>query len=109
MGLSEEALFEEARLIRKRMNMGGWLLGGFLGLVFGVKLIGISTIRSQKDYEVVKPSCFSCARCCGYCPSDDMHKPNFVPGTPAYNEALALANPDNEAQTEQKGAQEAKV
>jgi len=38
-----------------------------------------------------------------------MHKPNFVPGTPAYNEALALANPDNEAQTEQKGAQEAKV
>jgi len=109
MGLSEDALMEDALLIRKRMNMGGWLLGGFMGLVFGVKLIGISTIRSQKDYEVVKPSCFSCARCCGYCPSDDMHKPNFVPGTAAYNEALALADPANNPQPEKKGAQEAKV
>ncbi len=109
MGLSEDALMQEALKIRKRMNVGGWLLGGFLGLVFGVKLIGISTIRSQKDYEVVKPSCFSCARCCGYCPSDAMHKPNFVAGSPAYNAALALVNPEKEAQPAKKAPQESKV
>ena len=102
MGLPEDEMLQEALLIRQRMNMGGWLLGGFLGLVFGVKLIGISTVRSQKDYEVVKPSCFSCARCCGYCPSDDMHKPNFVPGTTAYNAALALANPEPESEKSAK-------
>lgn len=108
MGLSEEAMLSEALVIRQRMNMGGWLLGGFLGLVFGVKLIGISTIRSQKDYEVVKPSCFSCARCCGYCPSDDMHKPNFVPGSTAYNAALALAKPEQEKLAEKAAVAEGK-
>ena len=90
-GTPEEKLMAEARLVRSRMNAGGWLLGGLLGLVFGTKLIGVSVSRSRKDYEVDKTHCFSCARCCPYCPSDAIHKGNFVPGNPAYDGALALA------------------
>lgn len=93
MGTPESELLANAHTVRRRMNMGGWLLGGFLGLVFGVKLIGLSIVRGRKDYEVNKPTCFSCGRCCSYCPSDDLHKPNFIPGTPAYDATLALARP----------------
>lgn len=90
-GMSEDELLASARLVRARMNAGGWLLGGFLGLVFGVKVIGVSLARTQKDFEVDRTHCFSCARCCSYCPSDAQHKGNFVPGQPAYEAALALA------------------
>lgn len=93
MGMSEDELMADAARIRRVMNMGGWILGGFLGLVFSIKLIGISTSREQKDYEVIKPSCFSCGRCCSYCPSDDMHKLNFIPGSQAYNQAMSLRDP----------------
>lgn len=77
-GKPEAQLVDEALVLRKRMNIGGWLLGGFVGMVFGVKLIEISTNRHRKDYEADKTKCFSCGRCYPYCPSDDMHKPNFL-------------------------------
>jgi len=93
MGIPEKQLMTEAAKVRSQMNMGGWLLGGFLGLVFALKLINVSLIRDQKDYEVDKPTCFSCGRCCSYCPSDEMHTPNFQPGSKALEEALALAQP----------------
>ncbi len=94
MGMPEEQLIADAKKIQAQMNMGGWMLGGFLGLVFGLKLIGISIVRDQKDYEVDKPTCFSCGRCCSYCPSDEMHTPNFLPGSKALEESLALAKPE---------------
>ncbi len=96
MGKPEAQLMADAKKIRAQMNMGGWLLGGFIGLVFSLKLIGVSIIRNQKDYEVNKPTCFSCGRCCSYCPSDDMHKPNFLPDSKALKDALALAEPPPE-------------
>jgi len=91
LGVSEEELMAGALKVRRTMNAGGWLLGGFIGLVFGLKLIGISISRTQQGYEVHKSSCFSCGRCCGYCPSDEVHKLNFIPGSKALEEALALA------------------
>ena len=94
MGRSEEEILAGAAKVRQTMNMGGWILGGFLGLVFSIKLIGLSVNRKQKDYEVIKPSCFSCGRCCSYCPSDEMHLPNFVPGSLPYNQALSLKDPN---------------
>jgi NosR/NirI family transcriptional regulator, nitrous oxide reductase regulator len=90
-GTPEAKLMADAQLVRSRMNIGGWLVGGLLGLVFGAKLIGVSVARTQKDYEVDRSHCFSCARCCPYCPSDAIHRGNFVPGNPAYDAAVALA------------------
>jgi len=94
MGLSESDLMAGAEKVRRQMNFGGWILGGFLGFVFSLKLIGLSVTRTQKDYEVIKPSCFSCGRCCSYCPSDEMHRPNFIPGSKPYIEALSLKDPN---------------
>ncbi len=77
-GKPESQLLEEATALRKKMNIGGWILGAFIGLAFGIKLIEISTNRHRRDYEVDKTKCFSCGRCYPACPSDDMHKPNFL-------------------------------
>ena len=94
MGISEAELMTKADKVRSQMNMGGWILGGFLGMVFSLKLMGLSVSRGRKDYEVNKPTCFSCGRCCSYCPSDDMHGPNFVPGSKPYIDALAFKDPN---------------
>lgn len=93
-GTPEEKLMGDAVKIRAQMNTGGWLLGGFIGLVFGLKLIGLSTERTRKDYQIDKSGCFSCARCCSYCPSDLSHTPNFAAGSPALLKALELEKPD---------------
>ena len=77
-GMSEEELMSTAAAIRKRMDIGGWILGGFLGLVMAFKLLRMSIVRTQPDYEVNKPTCYSCARCCPTCPSDELHQVNFV-------------------------------
>ena len=77
-GVTEPELIQSALAIRARMNLGGWLVGGFVGLVFGLKLIGFSMVRTQKDSEVDRTHCFSCARCCTYCPNDSGYKPNFA-------------------------------
>jgi ferredoxin len=80
-GMMESELTASALAIRSQMNAGGWLVGGFIGLVFGLKLIGYSTVRTQRDYEVDRTHCFSCARCCTYCPNDPGYKVNFIPAT----------------------------
>jgi NAD-dependent dihydropyrimidine dehydrogenase PreA subunit len=88
-GSTESELIQGALIVRSQMNLGGWLVGGFIGLVFGLKLIGFSTVRTQKDYEVDRTHCFSCARCCTYCPNDPGYKANFLAGPPAIQQALA--------------------
>lgn len=90
-GTSTEKLMDDARRIRSQMRAGGALLGGFIGLVFGLKLIGVSTDRKRADYEINKANCFSCARCCSYCPNDAMHKPNFKPAKAVEKEVAACA------------------
>ncbi len=75
---SEQELLEAAALVRERLGIGGWILGAFLGLVVALKLIRFSIVRFQQDYEVNKPTCYSCARCCPTCPNDELHAPNFV-------------------------------
>lgn len=82
-GMTESELFKNAIAIRSQMNLGGWLVGGFIGLVFGLKLIGYSTVRTQKDYEIDRTHCFSCARCCTYCPNDPGYRLNFIAAAPA--------------------------
>ncbi len=81
--LTEIELIQTALTIRSQLNLGGWIVGGFIGLVFGLKLVGFSTVRMQKDYEVDRTHCFSCARCCTYCPNDPGNKALFTHPTPA--------------------------
>jgi len=45
-------------------------LGGFVGMVIGLKLIGVSVWRQRMDYEADKASCLACGRCFQYCPKE---------------------------------------
>ena len=61
-------LYEEARAIGGQFTIGGGILGGFLGLIIGLKMIQLSVRRRRVDYEMNQTTCLSCARCFSYCP-----------------------------------------
>ncbi len=63
-----EELYAEAEVIRNQMRIGGWLVGGFLGLVIALRLIGLSVQRTQADFEPDHGDCFACGRCFAFCP-----------------------------------------
>ena len=73
-GKTMEDLVEEASIIREQFYYGGWILGGFLGLAFGLIFSRKTIYRNRKDYEPDKGNCVSCARCMDYCP---VGKPDF--------------------------------
>lgn len=63
-----EQLVEQASVIREKFRVGGWVLGGFIGLVLGITLMNQVVFRRREDYEPHKGDCFSCGRCMDYCP-----------------------------------------
>lgn len=63
-----EELYAEADAIRGRFDIGGTLLGVWVGLVVAVKLIHLSVYRTRTDYEPDRATCLSCGRCFKYCP-----------------------------------------
>jgi ferredoxin len=65
-----KGLYEEASNIRARFELGGWILGGFVGTVIGLKLLGLSVSRRRTDYEADRASCLACGRCFSYCPRE---------------------------------------
>lgn len=68
------ALLAEAVAARRRFRTGGWWLGGFVGLVFGGKLIGLAVRRHRPEYEIDRDTCVSCARCFTYCPRERLRR-----------------------------------
>ncbi|MFX1402813.1 MAG: 4Fe-4S binding protein, partial [Promethearchaeota archaeon] len=71
-GKPTEELFAEAGVIRHKFKVGGWILGGFVGLVFCLKLISQIIRRRQLEYDVDKGMCLSCGRCFAYCPYEQV-------------------------------------
>lgn len=69
-GQEIKELYEQASSIQARFELGGWILGGFIGLVIGLKLIGLSVWRQRTDYEADRASCLACGRCFNYCPRE---------------------------------------
>ena len=67
-GQTKTELYTEAAKITKQFYYGGWILGGFIGLVFGLTLVSLTIFRYKEDYTPNKGSCLSCARCVDYCP-----------------------------------------
>lgn len=63
-------LFEREKQLLSQFHLGGWLLGGFFGLVFGLKLVGLSLPQFRAEYEINRTGCYSCARCFSYCPNE---------------------------------------
>ena len=69
-GVENADLYEDASNIRKKFGIGGWILGCFMGLVIGLKLIALSVWRQRPDYEADKAGCFACGRCFEFCPME---------------------------------------
>lgn len=67
-GQSKEELYQEAAAIINQFYFGGWILGGFIGLVFGITLLSLSVFKYKEDFTPNKANCLSCARCVDYCP-----------------------------------------
>jgi polyferredoxin len=61
-------LYSEASVLLRRFYIGGWILGGFMGLVFGLVIAGRMQVSYRTDYVPNKGTCFSCVRCVDYCP-----------------------------------------
>jgi len=61
-------VFTEASEMLKQFYMAGWILGCFLGLVFGITLASRMVTTYRTDYTPNKGTCFSCTRCVDYCP-----------------------------------------
>lgn len=75
-GKTMDNLVAEASVIRNQFYFGGWILGGFLGLAFGIMFTRKTIYRNRTDYEPDKGNCVSCGRCMEYCPvgNEDMMK-----------------------------------
>jgi NosR/NirI family nitrous oxide reductase transcriptional regulator len=67
-GKTMESLVEEASIIRNQFYHGGWVLGAFFGLAFGIMFTRKTIYRNRTDYEPDKGNCVSCGRCMDYCP-----------------------------------------
>jgi len=69
-GQETKELYEQADLIKDKFAAGGWLFGGFIGFVIGLKLISHSIRRVRDDYQAERAGCLACGRCFEYCPRD---------------------------------------
>jgi NosR/NirI family transcriptional regulator, nitrous oxide reductase regulator len=67
-GKPSSQLYSEAATIVHDFYVGGWIFGGFIGLVIGGLIAGKLVIPYRKDYVPDKGRCFSCTRCVDYCP-----------------------------------------
>ena len=69
-GESADSLYGRADAVVEKFAWGGSLLGGWVGLVFAVKLVQLSLRRRRTDYEPDRGACVSCGRCFWYCPEE---------------------------------------
>jgi ferredoxin len=71
-GRSAQELYDEALGLRGRFRWGGALLGAWIGLVLGGKLVQLSLRRRREEFEPDKANCVSCGRCFWYCPHEQL-------------------------------------
>ena len=67
-GKQQSQAFAEASVVLHKFYIGGWILGGFIGLVFGGLITGRLMTKHRTDYTPNKGTCLSCVRCVDYCP-----------------------------------------
>lgn len=67
-GKEVTGLYQEAAEIRSRFEVGSAVLGAWIGLVIGARLVAVSLRRTREHYEIDPAACVSCGRCFSSCP-----------------------------------------
>ena len=70
----KDELYAEAETVVASFRTGGLLLGLWVGLVVGAKLIHLSIYRKRTDYTPDRATCLSCGRCFAYCPVEQQRR-----------------------------------
>jgi NosR/NirI family nitrous oxide reductase transcriptional regulator len=65
-----EAIVKRGAELERRIRIGGWIFGAWVGLVIGGKLISLALRRRRTDYEPDRGACVACARCFTFCPQE---------------------------------------
>jgi ferredoxin len=78
-GGQKTTVLSQAAAIRTHIVWGGWILGGFLGLVVGGKLISLTVRRRRDGYQPDPSKCLACGRCFEYCPIERQRRGTGVP------------------------------
>lgn len=63
-------IVNEAGRLRRLFASAGWWLGGWVGLVIGLRLISLTMRQSRSDYEPDRGACVACGRCFLFCPNE---------------------------------------
>lgn len=67
-GRPAQELYQQAAAIHRKYELGGTLLGVWLGLIFGARMIRLSVRRHRVEYDVDPAACVTCGRCLEVCP-----------------------------------------
>lgn len=62
------AAYRIGAAVQQWFDTGSWVLGGWVGLIFGLKLVGMSLRRRRETYSIDVASCVHCGRCYNVCP-----------------------------------------
>ncbi len=86
-GESVESLYAGAERLRQRFAWASAAFGGWVGLVFGVKMVALCMRPRRDEYEPDRRGCVSCGRCFWYCPKEQvrlglMDESQLPPGEP---------------------------
>jgi len=71
-GRQIDELYTDASNIQSKIGLGSLILGVFIGLLIGLKLIKHSIRWHRVDYEAERASCLACGRCFDYCPREQI-------------------------------------
>ncbi|MHC5060892.1 MAG: 4Fe-4S binding protein [Planctomycetota bacterium] len=69
-GKGIDELYADASKIQAEISLGSVILGAFIGLLAGAKLIKHSIRWHRAEYEADRASCLACGRCYEYCPRE---------------------------------------
>lgn len=73
-GRTPAELYADARTIQRKYAIGAPILGAYMGLVVGIKLIALIVRRQRSGYTTDPGGCVACARCYVSCPVEREHK-----------------------------------
>ena len=68
LGQPNITAYKTGAAVQRWFDTGSWVLGGWIGLIFGLKLVGMSLRRRRETYTIDVASCVHCGRCYNVCP-----------------------------------------